>query len=321
MGGHAVAGLAGWGVAYEDAADESRTGTRCAVVCVQLVQAVDGLLGPSSEIAGNVTAAGGQLRLQGTVKGHVQAAGGRVLIDGPVSGDVTASTGQLELGPKARIAGTLRYRSQEAFVRDPAAQVEGGIEVEPVAVQGTKATPSVERGAEPSRVAGALGVLWALGLIVCAAVLLAALPGFSATVSRTLRQRPGPSVLLGFVILVCLPVAAVIVFVTVIGIPLALLAMALYAVLLPLGYIAAGIGLGDWALERWWPQKVGRTPLRIAAAAAVLVALSLLGWVPLLGSLAGFVALLAGLGALLLQLRRHTAPAPAPATAAATEKT
>jgi hypothetical protein len=41
---------------------------------------------------------------------------------------VVSTAGALELGPQARIAGRLRYASNEEVKRDPAAQVGGGIE-------------------------------------------------------------------------------------------------------------------------------------------------------------------------------------------------
>jgi cytoskeletal protein CcmA (bactofilin family) len=260
-------------------------------------------LGPKSEIVGNVSAAGGQLRLLGTVKGHVQAAGGRVLIDGPVSGDVIATTGQVELGPNARIAGALRYRSSEALRQDPAAQV-GGIERLQAPPRRGDDDGKADRGDAGHGVAAVFGGVWTLGLIVLAGVLLAALPDFSSAIARTLRERIGVSLLLGFVFLVCVPVAAVILFITLIGIPLGLFALALYAALLPVAYVSAGIGLGDWVLTRWLPQRAGTLRMRVAATAAALLALALLGWIPGLGGWVGFVALLAGLGALLLQVRR-----------------
>ena len=264
--------------------------------------------GPKSEIVGNVSAVGGQVRLYGAVKGYVQIAGGRALIDGPVAGDVIATSGHVELGPHARIAGKLRYRSREVLSQDPAAQVAGGIEKMPGLVGlGDDERRAMERARH--RAAGVLGGVWTLGLIALAGVLLAVLPGFFAAVARTLRERPGASLLLGFVFLVCVPVAAVILFITLIGAPLGAVGLACYAALLPLAYVSAAIGLGDWALRRWLPQRAATVPVRIGATAATLMALYLLSWIPGLGALVGFLALLAGLGALLLQTRR-TMPNP-----------
>jgi hypothetical protein len=135
-------------------------------------------------------------------------------------------------------------------------------------------------------------------------VLLAAAPALCARLSTALHTRAGLSLLLGFVWLVCAPVAALVLLLTVVGIPLALLAVALYLAVLPLAYVITAIGVGDWML-RQWRGAAALTPMwRMAAAAAVLAALALLARVPWLGALAALAALLAGLGAMLLQLRR-----------------
>lgn len=261
-------------------------------------------LGPKSVVAGNVSVAGGQVRLYGSIGGHVQSAGGRLLIDGPVSGDVFATSGQIELGPNARIGGKLRYRSGEPLRQDPAAQVGGGIEKLLPAIGARSASAPAGREHAARRAVAGIGWVWTLGLIVLAAALLAMLPRFYVSVARTLREQPGLSLLLGFVLLVCVPVASLLFFITLIGIPLGLFLTALYLALLPVAYVSAGIGLGDWAVQRWLPERSTLLPWRIGAAAAALALLALLGGIPWLGGLIAFAALLAGLGALLLQARR-----------------
>jgi hypothetical protein len=76
-----------------------------------------------------------------------------------VAGDVDVRAGRVELGPQAAIGGRLRYASPEELVRDPAAQVRGG--VEPIAETRSRG------GAMPH----AFGGLWTAGLMVLAAVL------------------------------------------------------------------------------------------------------------------------------------------------------
>ena len=265
-------------------------------------------LGPKAEVAGNVSVAGGQVRLYGAVRGHVRAAGGRLLIDGPVGGDVLATSGHIELGPQARITGKLRYRSGDALHKDPAAQVSGGIEQLAPAWGGAAA--SQPPAPEPRRQGmGGIGWLWTAGLVVLAAVWLALAPGFSARFGAALRERTAFSVLLGFIWLVCVPVLAVLLLLTIIGIPLALFVAAAYLALLPLAYVAAAVGLGDWALARWQAARASALGWRLAAAALALVLLTALGHVPWLGALLAFAVLLAGLGAMLLLWRRPAAPA------------
>jgi hypothetical protein len=236
-----------------------------------------------------------------------------LLIDAPISGDVLATSGQVELGPRARITGKLRYRSGEALQKDPAAQVSGGIEQ---LVQGWSGSDAASRppAHEPIRRGhgvGAIGWLWTAGLIVLAVVWLAMAPLYSARFSSTLRQRPGLSIALGFIWLVCVPVLTLLLLLTVIGIPLALFVAALYLAVLPLAYVAAAVGLGDWALSRWQASHAATSGWRVGAAALALVLLTALSHVPWLGAVLAFAVLLAGLGALLLQWR------PAPPLAAA----
>jgi cytoskeletal protein CcmA (bactofilin family) len=251
--------------------------------------------GPQAEVLGNVSVAGGQVRLLGAVRGDVQAAGGRLWLNGPVGGDVIASTGLVELGPNARIAGKLVHRGG-SVQRDAAAQVAGGIE------SWSSGWGFADRSAAPPpRGRALIAWPWTVALVLLAALLLVALPGFHGRVGRTLQQRPGLSVLLGVVWLVCAPVALVLLLLTVLGIPLALLGATLYVLLLPLAYVSTAIAAGDWALRAWRASAL-TWAWRFAAATLVLVLLSQATRVPWLGGTIVLLALLAGLGALTLQL-------------------
>jgi len=263
------------------------------------------VFGPQSEVLGNVSVAGGQVRLLGAVRGDVMAAGGRLWIDAAVAGDVVAATGLVELGPNARIAGTLRHRGG-ALRRDPAAQVAGGVE----SWFGEHAHP--DTSLPPSRHTSAWRIApgwpWTLGLALLAALLLAVGPGFHSRMAATLRQRPGLSVLLGAAWLVCAPPVLLLLLLTVIGIPLTLLGAMVYLALLPLAYVSTAIALGDWALQAWHKTAVARWAWRVAATTVVLVLLSQALRVPWLAAVLVTAALLSGLGALALQLRRPAAP-------------
>jgi cytoskeletal protein CcmA (bactofilin family) len=253
-------------------------------------------IGPTAVVAGNLSIAGGELSIDGAVKGYVQAAGGRVLINGSVGGDVAATSGVVELGPNARIAGKLRYTSRSELKRDPAAQVTGGVERAP--------TTDRSVGHAPRALARPGGWLWTVGLVLVAAVLVAALPVFTARVAATLHVRVGVSLLIGFVALVCIPVAAILLLFTLIGIPLALLTLVLYFALLLVGYAMTGIGIGDWLLGRYRVADAARGGWRIGAAALAMLAIALLARVPWIGTLVSSVVLMAGLGALVMQARQ-----------------
>ena len=156
------------------------------------------------------------------------------------------------------------------------------------------------------------GWAWTFVILVIAALLAAAFPHFYQGVAQTARTRWPLALLLGFVMLVCWPLAAVFAAITLIGIPLALAMIAFYLALLLVGYVSAGIALGQVALQHWGGEHATNTGWRIAAAVLAMLAISLLGRVPFAGGLIVLVALLTGIGALLMQLRSAPAASAAP---------
>jgi cytoskeletal protein CcmA (bactofilin family) len=257
-------------------------------------------IAPSSRIEGGASIAAGQARVSGAIGGYLQAAGGRLYLDGPVGGDVEAAASQIELGPNARIAGRLRYRSRGPLKQDAGAQVLGGIEQLPFEV-GT--SPAVGRG-----IARAAFWIWTVGLMLLVAILLLLLPGFGNVIG-TLEARPGMSALLGFAMLVCIPAASLILLITLIGAPLGLLSMAAYFALLLVGYLAAAAVVGDLLVKRLRLGNAGTAGWRIAAAICGIFVIAVLGKIPAVGGLIVFVALIMGVGAVGLQVTRALRPA------------
>lgn len=263
-------------------------------------------IGKRAKISGNASLGGGEVRVAGSIDGYLQVGGGRVFIDGPVGGNVEVAAGNLELGPNARIGGSLRYASGDPLKRDAASQVQGTIER--FELPSDWPVP-----ADMHRNAGrGAGWIWSLGLIAMAALLVAALPGVFGGVGETLRSRWPMAMLVGFIALVCIPVVALLAMLTLIGAPAGLAALALYFALLVAGYVTAGIGLGDRTLMRLWPERWSRAGWRVLAAVLGMLAITLLARLPVVGWLFVLLAMLLGIGALLLRtaagMRRATRP-------------
>ncbi|AIO67656.1 polymer-forming cytoskeletal protein [Burkholderia oklahomensis] len=244
-----------------------------------------------AQISGNASIAGGRVNVIGDIKGYLQATGGRIYINGAIGGDVEASGREVTLGPNARVTGALRYRSPNPIEQDPRAVVSGGIE-----------RLTTHRPAAPEHTVLRVGRwIWTIGLMVLAALLVAIMPGFWLRVSERVRQRFLLSLLLAFVVTVCVPVAVIVLLVTGIGAPLGILAALAYPALLLIGYVSAGIALGDATLRRVQPTDAAFKRWRIAFAALATLALSLVGWIPWIGGFIAVVALLAGVGALVFE--------------------
>jgi cytoskeletal protein CcmA (bactofilin family) len=249
---------------------------------------------PSSLIHGNVSVGGSDIRVDGKVDGYLQATGGRIVINGPIGGDVEATSRQIELGPNARIAGNLRYTSPQAIRRAPEAQVGGTVEH----IQS-------EESWGYSRFIGPIGWgIWTIGLMILGALAVAMLPNMYSRVTSTLEARPWMSLLVGFVSFIFIPVAALVLLMTIVGIPLSLLLFTLFLAMSILAIVATSASIGDWTLRRFRPEYTSSRSWRVAATVLAVLLLGLAGLVPVVGGIVIFAALLAGLGAMVMQFRR-----------------
>lgn len=253
-------------------------------------------LAPGAQVAGDVLAAGARVALAGAIDGDIRAAAGEIRIDGRVGGDVNLAGERIILGPNAEIEGNLTYRSAQDLQRMSGAQVAGQI------TQKTFERPEVP-GVVDMILAGALG--W-FGVVVSgaalAALLVGAVPRVVAGASDTIAVAPWPSLGIGLLLLVGVPVAVPILMATVVGIPVGVLAGLLYGVLAALGLVAAALTIGKhlpWIGGRH-AGSIGFGP-RFGRAVAGVVLLALVGLLPVVGGLLILLAVTFGLGAAAMQ--------------------
>jgi len=243
-------------------------------------------LGEGARIRRNVAALAGQFRTRAAIGGSLHGSAGHLVVDGAVGSDVFARADEVELGPQARIGGTLHVSSTKPLSRSPEALVERGVDTLP--------PPAHER----ERRRHASPVVWPLGLTLVAWILLAAFPTLTARTSAQIAGHPGRCALLGVGWLAGAPLVVLILVITLIGIPLALVSLALYLALLPVAVAVASVGVGDVLLGRWFPAHARRLWARWASAAGCLLALSALQAVPPLGAAMGMLACIVGAGSL-----------------------
>lgn len=258
-------------------------------------------IAPDAEIAGAVTVAAGDVTVDGHVRGYALISAGRTQINGRIDGDLRVMGGELALGPNAVVQGRLEHHSATPARIAPGAQVQGGVNEAPAA--------------EPAEhVTGGLWMVavWLVGWIVAGAVLIGLAPRASRRVTQALREHTLVAPLLGVALLVGLPVLALLLLITVVGIPLGLLTGLLLLALLLLGGLATAVALGDAVAERKAPA---RTWQRIVATALALILLFALGMLPYVGWLVWLLALLFGVGAIVLAAFGARGPRAAPAAA------
>jgi len=312
------------------AAQETRTGGTIVVDADETVDgdltAFGGTVVVRGTVNGNLVAAAGNVIVAGQVNGDLEALAGNVRVNGTVTGDASAVGGNVFLDEGGRVGGTLEAGAGNVVVEG---EVGGdarlgaeSVRVGPSAVvggdlayagdldlaDGASVAGAVREESNVSPDVGPVGttlpgwVSWVYGLLAnlaLGALALLAFPRFSDGLADRVATDPLRSGGVGLLLLVGIPILLVLLAISLVGIPLALVGALAYGLLLWLGYVygafAVGtllVGLAD-ADNRWLALVVG------------LVAVSLVGLVPIVGGLVEFVVLLFGLGALALGVRNR----------------
>lgn len=237
-------------------------------------------------IGGDLVVMGGQVTMEGTVRGAVHVTAGDVTINGE-TGDVSITSGHVVIGPKAMIQGKLDYSSVKK-----AEILDGSVITGPI-------TYTQVKQPERNNIAGIISVILIIKLIslfVIALVLQWVLGRIAVrTVTDSLKGIWG-NLGRGFVALIIIPVAIIVLCVTVIGIPLALVALFSYIALVIFSSVFVAVFLG--AIMRKYYRKSEKIILNWETALVGSLAAFILGLIPVIGCLALFLAFLIVLGTL-----------------------
>lgn len=278
----------------------------------QDLYAAGGSIAVSSQVAGNARIAGAQvtisqrggiagkasiatanLRMAGRVGRYLAVYAESVRIEGEVGGDLRIVARLVEIGPEAKVGGKLIYRSPEPAKIDATAVIAGGVTHVPLEWPNRQLGPL-------ARVATWISlVLLMFSLLVVGVIMIVAFPEFSIRAAHTVRTDPWISLGLGFSLLLCLPVAAILFMISVVGFPLGVAVLLFYPVMLLLGFITGALYLGD-RVALWVAKRRGialKPALRYAALSASLLGLLLICKLPWVGCALASLLLLFGLGA------------------------
>ena len=243
---------------------------------------------PKGQQVGDLVVFHGSSTVDGTVNGSLTAFDAPVTISGRVNGDVVAFNGRVVLRSGANVTG-------DVVSRDAPVVAQGA------AIGGTTRRVQTNVRWDGFGWAGRLAFWLAVSVstLVVGLVLLWLVGRGAAWILEAGRTRVGPAIGWGLLVFFGLPIVAIIALVTVVGIPLGLGLLAALGLLYALGYSASG-----WILGR-----------SIVRAPTAWVVAFLVGWailrvaalIPILGGLVWFVAVVFGLGALLVAIWRARA--------------
>ncbi|MEA2141636.1 MAG: hypothetical protein QOI64_66 [Solirubrobacteraceae bacterium] len=241
---------------------------------------VGSVLVDRDETAGDVWVGDGDVTVRGTVTGDVFVVDGDVTIRGTVEGSVITVAGLATLGRAGVVEGDLVYADKEP-VQTPGSKVGGDVQKFDVGD------------------AGILGAIaWFIGITISmfllGLILLLLAPRAADAIARTAKAKALVSFGVGFLAFFLIPIIAVAALFTVVGIPLGIILLLLVLPLYAISYVTAAFALGRRIIKG----------SRILAFLVGLVILGLLSLIPIAGGLIGLLAVMFGLGLLLMTLFR-----------------
>lgn len=263
---------------------------------------------PADDRADVVVVVDGAATIAGDVRTLVVVEGSAVL-EGAQAETIWAIRSDIELGPGTVVTGDVR-------TLDSPVRLVGD-----AAVQGEVSDIQASLFAIGAVLAPAFLLFWlGMGLAtIIAGLLLAGLASRQVRMAeQVISREPALAFLAGLLGIVVIPVAALLLMVTIVGAPLGLgVLFGLWPLLAYVGYLVAGIWVGEWLLTRSAARQAPERPY--LAAAIGLVLLQLTGLVPVVGivtaiaSLLGFGAVLVVAWRVLTSGRAGTQPVAAPA--------
>jgi cytoskeletal protein CcmA (bactofilin family) len=245
----------------------------------------------TGKVKGDVTALGNELNVEGEIGRKLRATVGSVMISGIVNGDVKIKANSITLMPTARINGDLIYKSEKKAKIEPGAQIAGETEWTKL-----KAEEKEKKGFfTTSNVV--IRFLLLLACIVTGLFLILISKKYVQAAEKNVFDSFLKSLGLGFILMICIPVAIVVFLATVIGIPIALITLFVYLVLFYISKIFVGIAVGEKILTGFTKDKV--VPLGWSLILGLII-LTILTNLPYVGWIFYILIVLTGFGAAIL---------------------
>jgi cytoskeletal protein CcmA (bactofilin family) len=253
---------------------------------------------PDADIEGDVTALGGELTLDGKIGKGLRGSVGTLIISGIVNGDVSVKADKIILMPTAKILGDFKYKSKKQ------AKIESGASVSGQTFW-TKEEAKKEKKPKDVLTLKSLitEILFLLALMITGIVLTLIFKKNAYQAKRAVTASFLKSLGWGFVFMVCIPIAIIILIVTILGIPIAIISLFAYAVLIYIAKLPVATALGEKIIKAFGKQG---EPSLIPSMLLGLIILTILLNIPYLEWLIYFIVLFTGFGAILTSQKQST---------------
>lgn len=245
-------------------------------------------VGPAARVMGRTWLTGSHVQMAGLFDREVEVAGGTVQISGEVRKPLHVIAERVEVLPGARILAPFSYQSPAEATIAAGAVVQG-----PITYQHIDARDARDARSFPV----VSTVMFVAHMFVAGLFVLAVAPRLATSVTRTVRTRPAWHLVTGFVLLVTIPSAAILLTLTIVGIPVGVTLGIVFLLMLPIAVLATAFAVGDAEAALFRIPSLDTTGQRALALAAGILTLAFVRAVPVLGTLVMFGCVILGLGA------------------------
>lgn len=236
----------------------------------------------NARLEGSVIAAGREIELLAPIVRDLILAGPTLGVNNRVDGSILAWGESFEFGPESRIGGPVTFYGREEPDIDEDAILASSPVFEPT---GTRETSSLA-----DRVLS-LALSWMAAMGFGAALLWLSPQGWRRVIDRI--HRAGVDLLIGFLILVTIPLFVVLLGLSLVGLPLGLLSLAMYGFAIYSSQLFVGAWLGERLLGH--AGSFGQALTRLALGLAMVYGARTL---PVMGGVVTLVVILWGIGAI-----------------------
>jgi hypothetical protein len=270
----------------------------------------------NGDVSGNVIAAGGTIKVNGKVGGDVATFGGQILLsrdsvvngdillgggdvtlEGVVNGNGEVSAGTLQTGDNFKLKGNLNLESQN-YPSNLKDHVGGNLKV-------TTRNTTENQYANASKGFGIFSfILSLLASLALGFILIYLFPGFVSRLAELVRNSALKAGLLGLLILIFLPILSMILLITVFGWSLSVLMILLLALGLLIATVPLKLLAGEIIYNKVFKKEAGKMVYYLLGA----VIFAIVYEIPLIGGLIRFIALLIGLGVIVVWLEERARP-------------
>lgn len=242
-----------------------------------------------TKVGGDISLAGGSVRIDSLIAGDAHIAGGDIRINNSINGNVDIQAESITLGPKARIGGTLTYKSPKPAV------IEGGALV--IGETAYTKSPDVREAAKLGLVA--VFSIWIVAKILMvfagALVIGYVFQRYSDELVQRATKRTLAEFGRGVVFFIVTPVVSVLLLFTVVGIAFGTLGLLGFAAMMIVGTMLTPIIIGSTVHKFIFKQQEYEVSWKTILTGTIIFFVA--GSIPYVGVFITGVVTLIGIGA------------------------